>query len=87
MVFMVPYDPKALMRFIAYVFLNGLSTKEDTFVDTTASLNFVSKDLFMANGFYKDYKIALKLAIRIANAHRIYATTKICPSFFTIDGL
>ena len=57
MVVMDPYEAKALMRFNAIVVLNGLSlAKADTLIDTTASLNFVSKEFRMANGFYKDCK-------------------------------
>ena len=42
-VVMDPYEAKAFMRFNATFVLNGLSTKADTLIDTTASINFVSK--------------------------------------------
>jgi hypothetical protein len=55
-------------------FFYGLSTKVDTLTSTTASLNFVSKEFVMANGFYKDCKTAPKLAIRVASEQRISTT-------------
>ena len=58
MVVMDPYETEAIMRFNATVVLNGLSAKADTLIDTTASLNFLSKQFVVANGFYKDCKIA-----------------------------
>ena len=51
---MDPYEDEALMRFTASVFYNGLSSKACTLIDTIASLNFVSKDFVVTNGFYKD---------------------------------
>ena len=51
MVVMDLYEGKALMRFNATSFLNGLSAKSYTVIDTTASLNFVSKEFVVANGF------------------------------------
>ena len=75
MVVMDPYGAKSLMRFNATIVLNGLSTKADTLIDTTSSLNFVNKEFVMANGFYKDYKTASKLAIRVASEHRTLRET------------
>jgi hypothetical protein len=45
-VVMDPYASKAarLMRFNATVFLNGLPAKANTLIDTSASLNLMSKD-------------------------------------------
>jgi hypothetical protein len=63
MVIMDPYETEALMRFNATVVLNGLSTMADTLIDTSASLNFASKEFVVASGFYKDCKTAPKLAI------------------------
>jgi hypothetical protein len=40
----------------------------------------------MANGFYKDCKIAPKLAIRVAREQRISTTRLFVPSVFTING-
>jgi hypothetical protein len=57
------YEAKALMRFIASGSYNGLSSKTYTLIDTAASLNFVSKDLVVTNGFYKDCKMVPKLSI------------------------
>jgi len=86
MVVIDPYRVEAPMRFNATVFLNGLSAKADTLIDTSASLKFLSKNFVMANGFYKDYKTAPKLAMRVAREQRIYTTKVFCPSVFTIDG-
>jgi len=87
LVIMDPYEPKALIRFFASVFLNRLSTKADTLIDTTTPLNFASKECVIANGFRKDCKIAPKMAIRVANEHRISTTKVLYPSVFTIiDG-
>jgi hypothetical protein len=58
MVVMDPYEAEALMRFNATFVLNDLSAKADTLIDTTVSLNFVSKEFVMINGFYKNYKTA-----------------------------
>jgi len=63
-----------------------LSVKADTFIDTTTSLSFASKECVIANGFYKDCKTASKLAIRVASEQRIYTTKVLCPSVFTIYG-
>ena len=68
---MNPYVAEALMRFSAYVSYNGLSSKADTLIDTAASLNFVSKDIVVTNGFYKDCKTVPKLYIRVAREQRI----------------
>jgi hypothetical protein len=86
MVLMDPYEAAALMRFNATIILNGLSTKEDTLIDTTTSLNFVSKEFVITNGFYKDCKTAPKLAIRVASEQRISTTKVFYPSSSTIDG-
>ena len=43
MVVMDPYEAEALMRFNAKNIFNGLLAKNDTLIDTAASLNFVSK--------------------------------------------
>ena len=83
---MHPYEAKALMRFNATVVLNGLSAKADTLIDTTTSLNFVNQEFAMANVFYKDCKIAPKLAISVASEQRISTTKVFCRSVFTIDG-
>ncbi len=61
---MKPYEAEALMRFTAFVSYDGLSSKANTLIDTAASLNFVSKDFFVTNGFYKDCKTVPKLSIR-----------------------
>jgi hypothetical protein len=58
-----PYEAEALMRFTVSVSCNGLSSKLDTLIDTAISLNFVSKDFVMTNGFYKDCKTVPKLSI------------------------
>ena len=62
------------MRFNARVFLNGLSTKAYTLIETAASLTFVSKEFVMASGFDKDCKTAPTLAIRVASEQRISTT-------------
>ena len=86
MVVMDPYEAKALMRFNAIFVLNGLSAKAYTLIDTTTSLNFVSKEFVVANSFYKDCKTAPKLVIRVANEQRISTTKVFCSSVLTIDG-
>ncbi len=63
-----------------------MSLKSDTLIDTAASLNFVSKEFVMANGFYKDLKTAPKLSILVASEHRISTTKAFCPTVFTNDG-
>jgi hypothetical protein len=73
-VVMDSYEAEAHMRFNATDFVNGLSNNADTLIDITSSLNFVSKEFFMANGFYKDCKTAHKLAIRVASEQRISTT-------------
>ncbi len=65
-----------------YLCLMDCHAKADTLIDTAASLNFVSKEIVMANGFYKDYKTAPKLAIRVASEQRISTTKVFCPSVF-----
>jgi hypothetical protein len=51
LVIMNPYEAEAFMRFIASVSYNGLSSEPNSLIDTTASLNFVSKDFVVTNGF------------------------------------
>ncbi len=41
------------MRFTASVSYNDLSSEADALIDTSASLNCVSKDFVVTNGFYK----------------------------------
>jgi len=82
LVIMDPYDPGALTRFTALISLNGLTTKADALIDTTTSLNFVSKEFVMANGFYKDCKTTPKLVIRVASEQRISTTKNILPFRF-----
>jgi hypothetical protein len=62
------------------------SSKADTLIDTSASLNFASKDFVVTNGFYKGCKTAPKLFIRVASEQRISTTKLFCPTVFTIDG-
>ena len=40
----------------------------------------------MANGFYKYFKTAPKLSIRVASEHRNSTTKVVCPPVFIIDG-
>ena len=54
LVIMNPYEAEAIIRFTATMYLNGLSSKGDTLIDTAASLNLVSKEFGMINGFYED---------------------------------
>ena len=82
---MDPYEAEALMRFTASVSYNGISSKSDTLIDTSASLDFVSKDFVVTNGFYKDCKTVPKLFIRVASEHRISTTKLFCPTMYTID--
>ena len=86
LVVMNPYEAEALMRFIASVSYNGLSSKTDTLIDTAASLNFVSKNFVVTNGLYKDDKIVPNLSIRVASEQRISMTKVFGPTVFTIDG-
>jgi choline kinase len=58
MVIMEPYETEPNMRFTASIFLNGLYTKTNALIDTTTSLDYVSKEFVLANGFYKVYKTA-----------------------------
>ncbi len=60
---MNPFELKALMRFLASVPYNKLSSKINTLIDTAASLDFVSKEFAMANDVYKDRKNGPKLGI------------------------
>ncbi len=78
MVIMYPYQAEALMRFIASVSYNELSSKAGTRIDTATSLNFVSKEFVTANGFFKDCKSAPMQSIRVASEQRI-------SKVFTID--
>jgi hypothetical protein len=86
LVIMNPYEAEALMRFTAVVSYNGLSSKVYTLIYTAASLNFVSKDFVVTNGFYKDCKTVPKLSIRVASEQRLSTTKLFCPTVFTIDG-
>ena len=83
---MNPYEAEALMRLTTYVSYNDLSSKADTLIDTASSLNFISKDFVVNNGFYKDSKTVPKLSIRVASEQRISTTKMFCPTVFTIDG-
>jgi hypothetical protein len=84
---MNPYEAESLMRFTASVSCNGLSSKADTLIDTAASLNFVSKDFVMTNGFYKDCNnVSYQLSIRAASEQRISTTKIFYPTVLTIDG-
>ena len=84
---MDPYEAEALMRFNATIAFNGLSAYANTLIGTSASLNFVIKEFVVAHGFYKDYKTASKLAIRVASEQHISTTKMFCPSAdFSIDG-
>jgi hypothetical protein len=86
LVIMNPYEAEALMRFTTSVSYDGLSSKADALIDTAASLNFVSKDFIVTNGFYKGCKTVPKLSIRVASEQRIATTKLFCPTTFTIDG-
>jgi hypothetical protein len=61
---MNPYEAEALMRCTTSVSYNGMSSRGDALIDTATSLNFVSKDFVVTNGFYKGCKIVPKLSIR-----------------------
>ena len=74
------------MRFSAIVYYHRLSSKADTLIITSASLNFVSKAFVIANGFYKYCKTSLKLSIQVDSVYHIYTTKVFCPSVVTIDG-
>jgi hypothetical protein len=71
LVLMDSYQAEALMRFTPTVSYKELSSKANTLIEIAASLNFVSKEFVMANGFYKDCKTAPKLSIRVATEQRI----------------
>jgi hypothetical protein len=86
LVIMDPYEAEALMRFTASVSYDGLSSKADTLIDTITSLNSVSKDFVVTNGFYTDCKTVPKIFIRVASEQRISTTKLLCPTMFTIDG-
>ncbi len=53
MVVMDPYEEKAFMRFTVMASLNILSIKANTNIDTTSSLNFVSKDFLWLRVYKK----------------------------------
>jgi hypothetical protein len=55
------------MKFTASKSRNGLFSKASTLIDTATSLNFVSQDFVMTNGFYKDCKTVPKLSIQVAS--------------------
>jgi hypothetical protein len=78
LVIMNPYEAEALMRFTVSVSCNELSSKADTLIDTAASFNFVCKDFFMTNDFYKDCKTVPKQSIRVASEQRISTTKVFC---------
>ncbi len=80
------YQAEALMRFTPTVSYKELSSKANTLIEIAASLNFVSKEFVMANGFYKDCKTAPKLSIRVATEQRISMNEQFCPKVYTIDG-
>jgi hypothetical protein len=86
LVVMNPSEKKSLMRFTAVMSQENLTSKADTLIDTAISLNFVSKKFLNANGFYKYYKAAPKIAVRVANEQRISTDKIFCRSVFTIDG-
>ncbi len=86
LVIMNPYEIEALIRFTPSVSYDGLSSKADALIDTTTSLNIVSKDFVVTNGFYKGCKTVSKLSIRVASEQRISTTKLFCPTVFTIDG-
>ena len=79
---MDPYEAE----FTVIVSYNGLSSKADTLIDTTASLNFASKNFVVTNGLYKDCKTVPKLSLRVDSEQRISTTKLFCPMGFTIDG-
>ncbi len=79
---MDPYQAEALMRYTATVSYKELSSKADTLIDTPSSLNFVSKEFVMADGFYKYCKTNPKLSIRVASEQRISTTKVFCPAVF-----
>ncbi len=64
------------MRFTALMSHKVLFSKANALIDKPASPNFVCKEFAMANGFYKDCKIAPTISIRGASEQRI-STTKI----------
>ena len=84
MTIMDPYEAESLMRFIASVSYNGLPSKSNTLMDSAASLNFATKEYFMANGFQKDFKSTPKLSFRVVNEHRISTTKVIGPSVLSL---
>ena len=86
LVIMNPYEAEALLRFTASVSYNGLSSESHTLIDTIASLNLVSKDFVVTNGFYKDCKTVPMLSIREASEQCISTTKLFFPTMFTIDG-
>jgi hypothetical protein len=59
-----------------------LLAKADVLIDTAASLNFVSKKCVVANGFYKDFKTAPKVAITLASEQGISTIKVVRPSIF-----
>jgi hypothetical protein len=81
-----PYEAESIMVFTALVSCNGSTSKTYTLIDTTTSLNIVSKEFLMAKCFYNDCKTALKLYTREAIEHHISKTKVFCPSVFTING-
>ena len=62
------------MRFAAIIYLNGLSSKADSLINTPSSRSFVGNEFVIANDFYKDCKTALNMTIRVASEQRIFTT-------------
>ena len=62
------------MRFAAIIYLNGLSSKADSLINTPSSRSFVGNEFVIANDFYKDCKTALKMTIRVASEQHISTT-------------
>jgi hypothetical protein len=63
-----------------------LSSKEDTSVDASTSLNFFITEFMMYNFFYRDSKAALKLSTIVASEQCITTTKVFNPTGFFTDG-
>jgi hypothetical protein len=59
-------EDHSLMQFTVVVSQENLTSKANTLVDTRTSLNFASKQFLNANSFYKYYKVAPKLVVRVS---------------------
>ncbi len=70
------------MRFTHTLSYKELSSRAYTLIDIATSLYFFSKEVVMANGFYKECKTPPKLSIRVANELRISTTKEFCPTVF-----